>query len=70
MAVACLGACATRPLPITKLVNNRLVVSHSVSASAYEHASRALIYEEEERWQDAAAELQRALAFDDESPQL
>jgi tetratricopeptide (TPR) repeat protein len=65
----CLGACATQP-PITKLVNDRQIVTRSVNASAYEHASRAFLYEEEERWQDAAAELQRALVFDDESPEL
>jgi tetratricopeptide (TPR) repeat protein len=52
------------------LVNDRQIVTRSVSASAYEHASRALLYEEEERWESAAAELQRALAFDDESPEL
>ncbi len=69
LAAACLGACATQP-PITKLVNDRQIVTRSVNASAYEHASRAFLYEEEERWADAAAELQRALAFDDESPEL
>jgi len=66
----CLGACATKPPPITKLVNDRRIVTRAVNASAYEHASRAFLYEEEERWQDAAAELQRALVFDDESPEL
>jgi Tfp pilus assembly protein PilF len=70
LAVLCLGACATRPPPVTKLVNDRQIVTRSVNASAYEHASRAFLYEEEERWQDAAAELQRALVFDDESPEL
>lgn len=65
----CLGACATQP-PITKLVNDRQIVTRSVNASAYEHASRAFLYEEEERWEEAAAELQRALVFDDESPEL
>jgi tetratricopeptide (TPR) repeat protein len=55
---------------VTKLVNDRRIVTRSVNASAYEHASRAFLYEEEERWQDAAAELQRALVFDDESPEL
>ena len=55
---------------MTKLVNDRRIVTRSVNASAYEHASRAFLYEEEERWQDAAAELQRALVFDDESPEL
>ena len=69
LAAACLGGCATQP-PITKLVNDRQIVTRSVNASAYEHASRAFLYEEEERWADAAAELQRALAFDDESPEL
>jgi Tfp pilus assembly protein PilF len=70
LAAACLGACATQAPPITKLVNDRQIVTRSVDASAYEHASRAFLYEEEERWQEAAAELQRALIFDDESPEL
>jgi hypothetical protein len=70
LAAACLGACATKPPPVTKLVNDRRIVTRSVNASAYEHASRAFLYEEDERWQDAAAELQRALVFDDESPEL
>ena len=70
LAAVCLGACATQPPPVTKLVNDRQIVTRSVNASAYEHASRAFLYEEEERWQDAAAELQRALVFDDESPEL
>jgi tetratricopeptide (TPR) repeat protein len=52
------------------LVNDRQIVTRSVNASAYEHASRAFLYEEEERWEEAAAELQRALVFDDESPEL
>ncbi|MGA7744750.1 MAG: tetratricopeptide repeat protein [Polyangia bacterium] len=70
LAAVCLGACATQPPPVTKLVNDRQIVTRSVNASAYEHASRAFLYEEDERWQDAAAELQRALVFDDESPEL
>jgi tetratricopeptide (TPR) repeat protein len=69
-AVACLGACANRLPPVSKLVNDRRITTRSVNASAYEHASRAFMYEEEERYQDAAAELQRALVFDDESPEL
>jgi tetratricopeptide (TPR) repeat protein len=69
-AASCLGACANRLPPVSKLVNNRRIVTRSVNASAYEHASRAYIYEEEERYQDAAAELQRALVFDEESPEL
>lgn len=69
-AAACLGACANRLPPVSKLVNDRRIVTRSVNASAYEHASRAFIYEEEERYQEAAAELQRALVFDDESPEI
>lgn len=69
-AVAGLGACANRLPPVSKLVNDRRIVTRSVNASAYEHASRAFIYEEEERYQEAAAELQRALVFDDESPEI
>ena len=70
LADVCLGACASQPPPVTKLVNDRRIVTRSVNASAYEHASRAFIYEEEERWEEAAAELQRALVFDSESPEL
>jgi len=70
LAAACLGACAAQMPPITKLVNERQIVTRSVDPSAYEHASRAFLYEEEERWQDAAAELQRALSFDDDAPEL
>jgi tetratricopeptide (TPR) repeat protein len=68
--LALLGACATRPPIITKLVDGRQIATRSVDPSAYEHASRAFLYEDEERWQDAVDELQRALAFDSESPEL
>jgi tetratricopeptide (TPR) repeat protein len=68
--LALLGACATQPPTITKLVGGRQIATRSVDASAYEHAMRAMLYEEQERWQDAAAELQRALAFDADSPEL
>ena len=69
-AIVCGGACANRLPPVSKLVNNRRIVTRSVNPSAYEHASRAFLYEQEGRLQDAAAELQRALVFDDESPEL
>ena len=59
----CLGACATQP-PITKLVNDRQIVTRSVNASAYEHASRAFLYEEEERWQDAAAAIRASFKIE------
>lgn len=70
LATACFGACATQGLPITKLVGGRQISTRSVDPTAYEHASRALLYEEQERWQDAAAELQRAILFDDDAPEL
>jgi Tfp pilus assembly protein PilF len=65
-----LSACATQPPPVTKLVNGRVIVTRSVTPSAYEHAARALVYEEDDRWSDAAAELQRALIYDGDSPEL
>ncbi len=69
LLLALLGACATQP-PITKLVGGRQIVTRSVDPSAYEHASRAMLYEEQSRWQDAANELERALVFDGDSPEL
>ena len=70
LAAACLGACATQGPPITKLVGGRQISTRSVDPTAYEHVSRALLYEEQERWQDAAAELQRAILFDEDAPEL
>jgi Tfp pilus assembly protein PilF len=69
VGLALLGACATPP-PVTKIVSGRQIVTRSVDPDAYEHAGRALLYEEQERWQDAATEVQRALAFDGDSPEL
>jgi len=70
LTAAGLGACAIQLPPVTKLVNDRQIVTRSVNDTAYEHAARAFLYEEEERWQDAATELQRALVFDDDAPEL
>jgi tetratricopeptide (TPR) repeat protein len=70
LASVLLSACATGPQTITKIVNGRIISTRAVTPSAYEHVSRALIYEEEERWSDAAAELQRALVYDGEAPEL
>jgi len=65
----CLAAvgCATAQQPVTKIVNGKVVVSRAVSPDAYEHVARSMLYEEEERWKDAADELQRALPFDQEA---
>lgn len=70
LLLALLGACATQSPPITKLVGGRQIATRSVDPNAYEHASRAMLYEEQSRWQDAANELERALAFDGDSPEL
>jgi len=70
LVAAFLGACATQPPAITKLVGGRQITSRSVDPTAYEHVSRALIYEEQERWQDAVAEIQRAILFDEDAPEL
>jgi tetratricopeptide (TPR) repeat protein len=70
-AVVGLGSgCATAPQPITKIVNGRLVVTRAVSPEAYEHVTRAYLYEEEERWQEAADELQRVLPFDPDAAEV
>jgi tetratricopeptide (TPR) repeat protein len=68
--IAGTSGCATTAQPVTKIVNGQVIVTRAVSPEAYEHVTRALLYEEEERWDDAAAELQRALPFDDEAPEV
>jgi Tfp pilus assembly protein PilF len=70
VVLSLLAGCATGPVTITKIVNGRVIATRAVTPSAYEHTSRALVYEEEERWNDAAAELQRALVYDGDSPEL
>ena len=64
-----LASCASAP-PITKLVNGRQITTRPVDPEAYEHVCRALLYEEQEQWREAAAELRRALAFDSDAPEL
>jgi tetratricopeptide (TPR) repeat protein len=59
------GACATGPRSVSKIVNGRIVVTRAISPEAYDHVARALLFEEEARWEEAARELQRALPFDD-----
>jgi tetratricopeptide (TPR) repeat protein len=63
-------ACATAPQPITKIVNGHVVETRAVSPEAYEHVARAYLYQEEERWQEAADELQRALPFDPDAAEV
>jgi Tfp pilus assembly protein PilF len=61
--------CATAP-PITKLYGGQRIVTRSVDPNAYEHAARAMLYIEQEQFTEAAAELKRALIFDEKSPEL
>jgi tetratricopeptide (TPR) repeat protein len=63
-------ACATSPRPVTKIVGNRIVVTRAVNPYAYEHAARALLFENDERWEDAVVELREALAYDKRAPEL
>jgi tetratricopeptide (TPR) repeat protein len=65
-----LAGCATAPQRVTKIVDGKIIVTRAVSPEAYEHVARALLYEEEERWDDAARELQRALPFDEEASEV
>jgi tetratricopeptide (TPR) repeat protein len=62
--------CATAPQPVTKIVKGRVVVTRAVSPEAYEHVTRALLYEQDERWKEAADELQRALPFDPDAAEV
>jgi tetratricopeptide (TPR) repeat protein len=68
--VAGLTGCARVQRPVTKIVNGRVIVTRPISPQAYEHVTRALLYEEEERWEEAAQELQRAIPFDREAAEL
>jgi Tfp pilus assembly protein PilF len=64
------GGCATYGPPVSKLVGGRVVVTRSIDPAAYEHVARALLYQEEDRFEEAIAELRRALTFDRNAPEL
>lgn len=70
MPVALLAGGCVRPAMVTKVVDGRVITTRSISPRAYEHAARALLYEEEERWQEAVAEYRLALDYDAQSPEL
>ena len=70
LVAGAIGACATTPPPITKLVDGRQITTRSIPPDAYEHVSRALLYEEQEHWQDAAVEIRRAILLDSDAPEL
>src|SRR4051794_10339240 len=62
--------CATAPGPVSKIVNGRIVVTRAIGPDAYEHVARAQLFEEDQRWGDAARELERALQFDEEGAEV
>lgn len=62
--------CATAPGQVSKIVNGRIVVTRAIGPDAYEHVARAELYAEEQRWADAAAELERALRYDDQAAEV
>jgi tetratricopeptide (TPR) repeat protein len=68
--LALAAGCRSAPQPVTKIVGNRVVVTRSVSPHAYEHVTRALLLEREDRLEEAASELQRALSYDQDAPEV
>lgn len=70
VAAALLVGCATPQRPVSRIVNGRVLITRSISPDAYAHAARSLLYEEEQRWDEAARELQRALSLDDGGAEL
>src|SRR5687768_16766596 len=64
------ASCAQRPTMVTKIVDGRVISTRSISPRAYEHAARALLYEEEEQWEAAVAEYRLALDYDQRSAEL
>ena len=63
--------CASAPQPVTKIVNGR-VVGHARGQprGVRTRRARACCYEQDERWKEAADELQRALPFDPEAAEV
>jgi len=64
------AGCATAPGQVSKIVNGRIVVTRAIRPDAYEHVARAELFEEEQRWGDAAGELERALRYDDQAAEV
>jgi tetratricopeptide (TPR) repeat protein len=62
--------CATQHGTVSKIVGGRVIITRSVDPNAYEHVARALLFEEEERYQEAITELERALNFDRDAPEI
>jgi Tfp pilus assembly protein PilF len=64
------AGCATQQRAVSKLVGGKVVVTRPVDPSAYEHVGRALMYQEEDRREEAIVELKRALNFDRDAPEV
>ncbi|HEY0707547.1 MAG TPA: tetratricopeptide repeat protein, partial [Polyangia bacterium] len=64
------AGCATTPPPVTKIVGGRVVQTRAIHPDAYERVARAQLFEEEERWEEALGELERALEIDHEAPEI
>jgi Tfp pilus assembly protein PilF len=65
-----LFACATAAPPVSKIVGGKVVLARPIHPDAYEHVARADLYEEQERYEEAIAELERALELDRDAPEL
>ena len=64
------AACATNPLPVTKIVAGKVVQTRAIHPDAYEHVARAQLFAQEERWEQAIDELERALGYDRDAPEI
>jgi Tfp pilus assembly protein PilF len=65
-----LVACATTPAPVSKIVAGKVVLTRAIHPDAYEHVARAQLFQQEERWEQAIDELERALGYDRDSPEI
>jgi Tfp pilus assembly protein PilF len=71
LATAALCAsCATTPPPVSKIVAGKVVLTRAIHPDAYEHVARAQLFQQEERWEQAIDELERALGYDRDSPEI
>jgi Tfp pilus assembly protein PilF len=69
-ALVATGCATTRSRSVSKLVGGKVVITRPVDPNAYEHVGRALLYQEEDRREEAIDELKRALNYDREAPEV
>jgi tetratricopeptide (TPR) repeat protein len=70
IAAGCATGCATTPPPVSKIVGGRIIQSRAIHPDAYERVARAQLFEDEERWEEALGELERALELDHDAPEI